>query len=65
MGASNGNVCEEVGRGIVTDRPQALCPVCNGPLIPLRGNYRCARCFFSLCVGCEGPDVPTLLDLAD
>ena len=32
-----------------------LCPVCSGPLIPLRDFYRCARCSFSICVGCEGP----------
>jgi hypothetical protein len=29
------------------------CPVCEGPLIPLRGVFRCSRCYFSLCLGCE------------
>jgi hypothetical protein len=29
------------------------CPVCNGQLIELRGQYRCTRCYFTLCVGCE------------
>ena len=29
------------------------CPVCNGPLVPLRDAYRCARCLFTLCVGCD------------
>ena len=35
-------------------RAQLLCPVCNGLLIPVRGACRCSRCYFSLCVGCEG-----------
>jgi hypothetical protein len=33
---------------------QSGCPVCNGSLILLRGDYRCSRCHFTLCVGCEG-----------
>jgi hypothetical protein len=32
------------------------CPVCQGRLLPLRGSMRCARCSFTLCVGCEGAD---------
>jgi len=32
------------------------CPVCAGPLIPLRDQYRCTRCFYSFCAGCENPD---------
>ncbi len=30
------------------------CPVCSGLLIPLRNVYRCARCCYSICAGCEG-----------
>jgi hypothetical protein len=30
------------------------CPVCAGRLVPLRGFFRCSRCYFSICVGCEG-----------
>jgi hypothetical protein len=30
------------------------CPVCAGVLVPLGSFSRCARCGFSLCVGCEG-----------
>jgi hypothetical protein len=37
--------CEVAGQG---------CPVCAGALIPLGSFSRCARCGFSLCVGCEG-----------
>lgn len=29
------------------------CPLCNGQLIALRGAYRCARCSFILCAGCD------------
>jgi hypothetical protein len=29
------------------------CPVCGGGLIPLRGNWRCGRCSFALCAGCD------------
>jgi hypothetical protein len=33
------------------DKP--CCPLCNNVLIPLRGFFRCSRCFFTLCAGCE------------
>jgi hypothetical protein len=36
-------------------RPGPCCPVCAGPLVPLRESYRCCRCFFTLCAGCEAP----------
>ncbi len=65
MGASNGQACEEKGRGTAPERTQPLCPVCSGLLVPLRGTYRCARCYFSLCVGCEGLEAPSTLELAD
>jgi hypothetical protein len=29
------------------------CPVCSGSLVPLHNAYRCARCSYYLCVGCE------------
>jgi hypothetical protein len=32
---------------------QPLCPVCSGALIPLHNLYRCSRCYYTLCVGCE------------
>jgi hypothetical protein len=35
---------------------QPCCPVCNGALVELRGQYRCARCLFTFCVGCEAAD---------
>jgi hypothetical protein len=53
MGASNMTRCDEERKGLGGCSCQPLCPVCSGPLVPLRGNYRCGRCFFSLCVGCE------------
>jgi hypothetical protein len=42
--------------------PQPACPVCSGLLITLRGLFRCTRCGYSLCCGCEGggPDFPDL-----
>jgi hypothetical protein len=30
------------------------CPVCTGFLVYLRGGFRCSRCCFTLCEGCEG-----------
>jgi hypothetical protein len=33
---------------------QPTCPVCTGPLLPQRGAWRCSRCCFTLCDGCEG-----------
>jgi hypothetical protein len=34
------------------------CPCCAGVLIVLRGTFRCTRCQYSLCAGCEafGPE---------
>jgi hypothetical protein len=38
------------------------CPLCGGGMVPLRGQWRCSRCYFALCAGCEpvlhadGPD---------
>jgi hypothetical protein len=29
------------------------CPMCGGGLVPLRGQWRCSRCYFALCIGCE------------
>jgi hypothetical protein len=36
---------------------QPSCPCCAGHLIMLSGMLRCARCHYTLCVGCES--VPT------
>jgi hypothetical protein len=33
------------------------CPFCEGDLVPVRGAYRCVRCCFSICPGCENPSV--------
>jgi hypothetical protein len=38
---------------VVTGHAALACPVCGGGLVPLRGQWRCSRCFFALCVGCE------------
>jgi hypothetical protein len=29
------------------------CPACGAALVPLRGQWRCSRCYFTWCVGCE------------
>jgi len=29
------------------------CPCCAGPLVPLRGSFRCGRCHYTFCIGCE------------
>jgi hypothetical protein len=29
------------------------CPVCGGSLVPTRAAWRCRRCSFTLCAGCE------------
>lgn len=29
------------------------CPVCSGSLVPLHNAYRCSRCGYHLCAGCE------------
>jgi hypothetical protein len=30
-----------------------VCPMCGAALVPLRGQWRCSRCYFALCAGCE------------
>ena len=34
-------------------REGQACPFCGGVLIPLGAAWRCGRCGFALCVGCE------------
>jgi len=29
------------------------CPLCGGVLMPLPGAWRCGRCGYALCLGCE------------
>jgi hypothetical protein len=43
----------------VPPAPTGGCPVCGGgPLVPLRGLVRCARCQWAMCAGCEpAPEV--------
>jgi hypothetical protein len=40
------------------------CPACSGPLLELRGLYRCTRCYFTLCVGCEAADASSYCALS-
>lgn len=40
------------------------CPVCGGVVIELRGQVRCTRCHFSMCLGCDGGGAPDGCDLA-
>jgi hypothetical protein len=56
MHVSNGSPADEQSGGSVSACGPAPCPVCDGALVPLRGQYRCARCSFTVCAGCE--DVP-------
>jgi hypothetical protein len=35
---------------------QPVCPVCGGRFVPLGRFWRCTRCFFSSCDGCDGMD---------
>jgi hypothetical protein len=37
-------------------RRGVACPFCDGMLVPLRGEFRCLRCCFSICPGCEDVD---------
>jgi hypothetical protein len=36
----------------------ALCPACTGRLVLLRDFFRCVRCGFCICTGCE--DMPEI-----
>lgn len=39
-----------------------ICPLCGGTMIPMRGVWRCARCYFTLCAGCEVMPNPVTAD---
>jgi hypothetical protein len=34
------------------------CPFCDGVLVPQRDAYRCLRCGFSICPGCDVASAP-------
>ena len=34
-------------------RNGVACPFCDGVLVPWGGSYRCVRCCFTICPGCE------------
>ena len=36
-----------------SSRPAQPCPACGAALVPLRGQWRCSRCYFTWCAGCE------------
>jgi hypothetical protein len=38
-------------------RTGVTCPYCDGTLIPLSGAFRCMRCCFSICPGCDDPGI--------
>jgi hypothetical protein len=48
---------------VVTAAP--ICPMCGGGLVPLRGQWRCSRCYFTLCVGCEPVLCPVAADTGE
>lgn len=47
-------------RGEATSPPR--CPLCSGFLIPLPRAYRCSRCCYHHCIGCEASDAATPSD---
>jgi hypothetical protein len=49
--ARNDRPAEALARGGVA------CPFCDGILVPQRESFRCPRCGFSICPGCEDPGV--------
>ena len=38
------------------------CPLCNGSLVPLNSSYRCLRCCYHHCSGCEPADLGAASD---
>ncbi|HEY7313690.1 MAG TPA: hypothetical protein VH643_30350 [Gemmataceae bacterium] len=38
------------------------CPVCSGSLVPLHNSYRCSRCSYHLCIGCEAIETGSVGD---
>ncbi len=47
------NTPQEDTRKTGTATRMPSCPCCAGALIMLRGLFRCTRCQYSLCEGCE------------
>jgi hypothetical protein len=44
-------------RGEVSGGRWTPCPLCGGRLDPTRGSFRCSRCQFAICEGCESEGV--------
>jgi hypothetical protein len=65
MFASNAAPAEDSNRGSPQEFGRPPCPVCGGALVPLRGHFRCSRCFFSACAGCEADHAPEPADGGD
>lgn len=40
----------------------ACCPLCNGSLVRLHNSYRCSRCRYYLCAGCEAIETESIND---
>lgn len=38
------------------------CPVCSGSLVPLHNSYRCSRCCYHQCAGCDQFDIGAASD---
>jgi hypothetical protein len=38
------------------------CPLCSGALVPLHNAYRCSRCAYHLCIGCEQIETSSTAD---
>jgi hypothetical protein len=54
MNGTNGTIREENARASTSATRFPPCPVCEGVLLPLGKCYRCSRCQWSVCLGCEG-----------
>ena len=59
--ASAPAIREQISHGPIHGvRPQ--CPICNGSLIETKGMFRCVRCNFSFCAGCDGGEPEVTMD---
>jgi hypothetical protein len=48
-------LCEPIELQECESSPEPICcPACGGFLAEMRGFWRCLRCSFAICSGCEG-----------
>jgi hypothetical protein len=47
------SIADTQSQGELPSFLRPTCPLCGGELVALRNLYRCSRCSYGICAGCE------------